>query len=155
MLPVLPSFFYSSNYKVMTPAELKNRNFENEFIFSTSRSSGPGGQNVNKVSSKVELRINLILSANFSEEEKEMIFNKLKNKINKDNEIILVAQSERNQLMNKIVVTEKFYDLVSKALTVQKIRRSTRPTLVSKLKRLDNKRNRGLIKRLRKDSGES
>lgn len=155
MLPVLPSFFYSSNYKVMTPAELKNRNFENEFIFSTSRSSGPGGQNVNKVSSKVELRINLILSANFSEEEKEMIFNKLKNKINKDNEIILVAQSERNQLMNKIVVTEKFYDLVSKALTVQKIRRSTRPTLVSKLKRLDNKRNRGLIKKLRKNSGES
>jgi ribosome-associated protein len=139
----------------MTPAELKNRNFENEFIFSTSRSSGPGGQNVNKVSSKVELRINLILSANFSEEEKEMIFNKLKNKINKDNEIILVAQSERNQLMNKIVVTEKFYDLVSKALTVQKIRRSTRPTLVSKLKRLDNKRNRGLIKKLRKNSGES
>jgi len=155
VLPVLPSFFYSSNYKVMTPAELKNRNFENEFIFSTSRSSGPGGQNVNKVSSKVELRINLILSANFSEEEKEMIFNKLKNKINKDNEIILVAQSERNQLMNKIVVTEKFYDLVSKALTVQKIRRSTRPTLVSKLKRLDNKRNRGLIKKLRKNSGES
>ena len=155
MLPVLPSFFYSSNYKVMTPAELKIRNFENEFIFSTSRSSGPGGQNVNKVSSKVELRINLILSANFSEEEKEMIFNKLKNKINKDNEIILVAQSERNQLMNKIVVTEKFYDLVSKALTVQKIRRSTRPTLVSKLKRLDNKRNRGLIKKLRKNSGES
>ena len=155
MLPVLPSFFYSSNYKVMTPAELKNRNFENEFIFSTSRSSGPGGQNVNKVSSKVELRINLILSANFSEEEKEMIFNKLKNKINKDYEIILVAQSERNQLMNKIVVTEKFYDLVSKALTVQKIRRSTRPTLVSKLKRLDNKRNRGLIKKLRKNSGES
>jgi len=155
VLPVLPSFFYSSNYKVMTPAELKNRNFENEFIFSTSRSSGPGGQNVNKVSSKVELRIILILSANFSEEEKEMIFNKLKNKINKDNEIILVAQSERNQLMNKIVVTEKFYDLVSKALTVQKIRRSTRPTLVSKLKRLDNKRNRGLIKKLRKNSGES
>ena len=155
MLPVLPSFFYSSNYQVMTPAELKSRNFESEFIFSTSRSSGPGGQNVNKVSSKVELRINLILSANFSEEEKEMIFNKLKNKINKDNEIILVAQSERNQLMNKIVVTEKFYDLVSKALTVQKIRRSTRPTLVSKLKRLDNKRNRGLIKKLRKNSGES
>ena len=84
-----------------------------------------------------------------------MILNKLKNKINKDYEIILVAQSERNQLLNKIVVTEKFYDLVSKALTVQKIRRSTRPTLVSKLKRLDNKRNRGLIKRLRKDSGES
>jgi len=139
----------------MTPAELKSRNFESEFIFSTSRSSGPGGQNVNKVSSKVELRINLILSANFSEEEKEMNLNKLKNKINKDYEIILVAQSERNQLMNKIVVTEKFYDLVSKALTVQKIRRSTRPTLVSKLKRLDNKRNRGLIKKLRKDSGES
>lgn len=136
----------------MNTEEIKSRNLDNEFIFSTSRSSGPGGQNVNKVSTKVELRFNLLLTFSFSEKEKELIFSKLKNKINKESEIILVSQSERTQLMNKIVVTEKFYDLVSKALIIQKKRRSTGPTFSSKLKRLDNKRNRGIIKKLRKDT---
>jgi ribosome-associated protein len=139
----------------MNPEELKNRNFENEFIYSTSRSSGPGGQNVNKVSTKVELRFNLLLTSILTEQEKEIILIKLKNKINKESEIILVSQSERTQLMNKISVTEKFYNLVSKALTKQKKRRSTLPTLSSKIKRLESKRSRGNIKKLRKDSGES
>lgn len=139
----------------MTPEELKNRSLENEFIFSTSRSSGPGGQNVNKVSTKVELRFNLNLSTNFFEEEKELIFNKLRNKINKEGEIILVSQSERTQLMNKNAVIEKFFDLVSKALTVPLKRRSTRPTLTSKLKRLESKRNRSELKKQRKQTGES
>ena len=127
---------------------------EGEFIFSTSRSGGPGGQNVNKVSTKVELRFNLRLTSAFTEKEKELIFTRLKNKINKESEIILVSQSERTQLMNKEVVIDKFYDLVSKALTIQKKRRSTRPTLSSKIKRLEGKRSRGKIKKLRKDSGE-
>jgi ribosome-associated protein len=139
----------------MTPEELKNRSLENEFIFSTSRSSGPGGQNVNKVSTKVELRFNMNLSTNFFEEEKELIFNKLRNKINKEGEIILVSQSERTQLMNKNAVIEKFFDLISKALTVPLKRRSTRPTLTSKLKRLESKRNRSELKKQRKQSGES
>ena len=139
----------------MTPEELKNRSLENEFIFSTSRSSGPGGQNVNKVSTKVELRFNLNLSTNFFEEEKQLIFNKLRNKINKEGEIILVSQSERTQLMNKNAVIEKFFDLVSKALTVPLKRRSTRPTLTSKLKRLESKRNRSELKKQRKQTGET
>ena len=139
----------------MNPEELKNRKFENEFIYSTSRSSGPGGQNVNKVSTKVELRFNLVSTSILTEEEKEIILIKLKNKINKESEIILVSQSERTQLMNKISVTEKFYDLVSKALTKQKKRRSTIPTLSSKIKRLEGKRSRGNIKKLRKDTGEA
>jgi len=127
---------------------------EGEFIFSTSRSGGPGGQNVNKVSTKVELRFNLRLTSAFTEKEKELIFTRLKNKINKESEIIFVSQSERTQLMNKEVVTDKFYDIVSKALTIQKKRRSTRPTLSSKIKRLEGKRSRGKTKKLRKDSGE-
>jgi ribosome-associated protein len=139
----------------MTPEELKTRHFENEFVYATSRSGGPGGQNVNKVSTKVELRLNLVLSSGFSDNEKELIFRKLKNKINKEGEIILVSQSERTQLMNKLLVTEKFYDLVAKAITIPLKRKSTRPTLTSKLKRLDLKKNRGIIKKLRKQTGDS
>jgi ribosome-associated protein len=139
----------------MNPEELKNRNFESEFVYATSRSSGPGGQNVNKVSTKVELRFNLDLTNSFTTEEKARLFLKLKNKINKESEIILVSQSERTQLMNKVTVTEKFYDLISKALTLQKKRKSTRPTLSSRIKRLEGKRSRGNIKKLRKDSGET
>jgi ribosome-associated protein len=139
----------------MNPEELKRRNFENEFIFLTSRSSGPGGQNVNKVNTKVELRFNLLLTSSFTENEKELILDKLKNKINKESELIVVSQSERTQLMNKAKATEKFYDLVSKVLTMPKKRTSTGPTFSSKIKRLEGKRIRGIIKKMRKDSGES
>ena len=137
----------------MNAEELQSRNFEKEFVFSTSRSSGPGGQNVNKVSTKVELRFNLVFTESFTEEEKELLFRKLKNKITKDGEIVLVSQSERTQLMNKIVVIEKFYDTVSQSLTIQKKRRATRPTLSSKIKRLEKKRSRGDIKKMRRGTG--
>lgn len=139
----------------MTTEELKQRNPENEFIFSTSRSSGPGGQNVNKVSTKVELRFNIKESLLFTDEEKELIFDKLKNKITRAGEIVLVSQSERTQLMNKIVVAGKFFDIISRALTKQKKRTSTRPTFTSKIKRLESKRTRGQIKKLRKPDRDS
>jgi len=139
----------------MNPDELKLRNLEKEFIFATSRSSGPGGQNVNKVNTKVELRFNLLLTSGFSQTEKERIFEKLKNKINNEGELVLFSQSERTQLMNKIIVTERFYEIVSKALTIPIKRRSTRPTISSKLKRLEKKKERGYLKKLRKDTGES
>ena len=139
----------------MSPDELKKRNIETELLYSASRSSGPGGQNVNKVSSKVELRFSLLVTSLFSEAEKELISKKLKTKINNDGELILVSQTERTQLMNKKVVTEKFYELLSKALTLPKKRNPTRPTLSSKIKRLEGKRNRGIVKKLRKDSGGS
>ncbi len=139
----------------MIPEELKIRNFENEFVFSTSRSSGPGGQNINKVNTKVELRFSVTNSLLLSDDEKELICQKLKNKINKDDELILSAQSERTQMMNKTIVIEKFYIIVSKALTIPARRRSTRPTLASRVKRLENKKKHGFIKKLRNQSEQS
>ena len=134
---------------------LRKRDLEKEFIFSASRSGGPGGQNVNKVSSKIELRFNILLTTAFSEDEKLLIFRKLKNKINKEGEFIVVSQVERSQLLNKEVVVDKFYDLISKALTIPKKRKPTKPSKASKQKRLEEKKNRGYIKKLRGSSEES
>lgn len=139
----------------MNPEELKYRNLESEFVFSTSRSGGPGGQNVNKVSTKVELRFSLISTSLFSEEEKDLLHKKLRKKINKEGELLLVSQSERTQIMNKKVVTERFYGLVSRALTIPPKRRATKPTLASKVKRLEGKKIRSQVKVSRKKYGES
>jgi ribosome-associated protein len=84
-----------------------------------------------------------------------LIFRKLKNKINKEGEFIIVSQVERSQLLNKEVAVYKFYDLVSRALTVPLKRRSTKPTKASKVKRLEGKKIRGYIKKLRKPTDES
>jgi ribosome-associated protein len=139
----------------MTPEDIIRRNIETEFTFSASRSSGPGGQNVNKVSSKVELRFNILLTNLFSEEEKELISQKLKNKISSEGEIILVSQSERTQVMNKKAVTEKFYRLISAALTIQKLRRATKPSNSSKLRRLNEKKVHSIIKKYRRSPGRT
>ena len=134
----------------MQPEELRNRNFKRELIYSASRSSGPGGQNVNKVSTKVELRFCIQKTTLFTGYEKEIIYKKLKRKINRDMELVLVAQQGRTQLQNKIIVTEKFYELVAKALTLPERRKPTRPSLSSKIKRLDDKKLRSIVKKLRK-----
>ena len=131
--------------------KLRDRNFQDEFVFQASRSSGPGGQNVNKVSSKVELRFNITNSALLSDDEKIIIGEKLINKINKSGELVLIAQTDRSQLKNKEKVIEKFYMLLEKALTPQKKRHKTKPTKASIEKRLVSKKVKSLIKSARKD----
>lgn len=137
----------------MNAEELKKRNPEKEIIYSSSRSGGPGGQNVNKVSTKVELRFNLLQTSIFSGEEKAILFDRLKNKITATGDLVLTSQSERTQIGNKEAVTEKFYNLISRALTPTKKRTATRPTFTSKLKRLDEKKKRGTIKKMRRETG--
>ena len=90
----------------MKPEDLKIRNFDDEFVFSASRSSGPGGQNINKVNTRIELRFSLRKTILLSDWEKELIAARLANRINNEGELILSAQSERTQLMNKRAVTK-------------------------------------------------
>jgi ribosome-associated protein len=131
--------------------DIRDRNFQDEFVFQASRSGGPGGQNVNKVSSKVELRFYIANSALLNEEEKTIIAEKLINKINNLGELILVSQTERSQLQNKEKVIEKFYLLINKVLTPRKKRLNTKPTKASVEKRLVSKRVQAKIKANRKD----
>ena len=133
--------------------DLMRRGFEGELCYSTSRSSGPGGQNVNKVNTKVELRFDVKHSSLLTDQEKDLIFSKLMNRITNEGELVLASQSERTQLMNKKAVTEKFYEIISKALTIQKKRRPTGATLASKLRRLERKKIRGFIKKNRSNKG--
>lgn len=117
-----------------------NRDFSKEFKFTASRSGGPGGQNVNKVSSKIELRFNINESTILTAEEKDIIIAKLATRINNEGELVIVSQSERSQLANKEKAIEKFYNLVSKALKPVKKRKLTKPTKASQVKRLDSKK---------------
>ena len=119
---------------------IRERKFENEFILSASRSSGPGGQNVNKVSTKIELRFNVSGSSLLADEEKEIISQKLRARINNEGELIIVSQSERSQLKNKELAIERFYSLVEKALRPVQIRKPTKPSYASKLRRLEHKK---------------
>ena len=130
---------------------IKDRNLEDEFTFKTSRSSGKGGQNVNKVSTKVELYFNIKNSAILTEEEKLTISNKIKSKIDKNGVLRIVSQSERSQMMNKKKVINKFYEIITKALKKKRARKKTKPTEVSKEKRLSSKKTVSEKKRLRNE----
>jgi ribosome-associated protein len=130
--------------------EEQKKQLETEMVLSATRSSGPGGQNVNKVNTQVELRFSVKNSNLFSDVEKDRIFLKLKNKINSEGELILTSQTARTQLDNKENVIEKFYELIEKALTIQKKRLKSRPTAASRLKRLESKKSQALKKLFRK-----
>ena len=110
-----------------------------EMEFITSRSSGPGGQNVNKVNSKVELRFSVFESEILTKKEKETIFLKLYHHINNLGILSVTAQTERSQVQNKEIAIQKFYQWIEIALTPVKPRKKTRPTRASKEKRLEEK----------------
>jgi len=131
---------------------LPGRNFEKELIYTATRSSGPGGQNVNKVSTRIELRFDVQASHLLNEEEKGIIMNKLGNRISKGGILIIVCQAGRSQYDNKTNAEERFYKLIEKALKPEKKRAKTKPTLSSKIKRLESKQIRSKKKAQRKSS---
>ena len=125
-------------------------NLISEVSFSASRGGGPGGQNVNKVSTKMELRFPVNDSETLTETQKQRLLSKLKNRITISGELVLTSSAERTQWRNREKVTQKFFELIEKALTPPKKRIKTRPTKASKLKRLENKKKQGQKKQLRK-----
>ena len=127
-----------------------NRDLSSEFVFKTSRSSGAGGQNVNKVNTKVELRFSIANSLILSEEEKSILIEKLASKITSDGELIITSQVERTQLGNKHKCEQKFYSLISKALTPRKKRKPTKPSFSSIVKRIEGKRMHSVKKEMRR-----
>lgn len=133
----------------MTETNVNIPDLSAELQFITSRSSGPGGQNVNKVNSKVELRFDIRNSILLSDEQKEMLQSKLASKISSEGIFSVVSQIDRSQLINKEDAIRKFYLFISKALKPVKYRKSTRPTKGSIERRLTGKRIKSDIKQNR------
>lgn len=125
---------------------------ERELVFKAVRSSGAGGQNVNKVSSKVILSWDCQQSEGVNQDEKELLLLKLKNRLTKEGVLILDADSTRSQIKNKEIVIDRFFNLLSEALKVEKERKPTKiPRRVIK-KRKEDKIKLSLKKTLRKRS---
>lgn len=116
------------------------KNFAHELSYKTSRSSGSGGQNVNKVETSVTVLWKVEDSAVFTESEKERILFKLKNKINAEGILQTTVSESRTQLQNKKIATEKIQELVNKSLIVPKKRIATKPSKAKVEKRLESKK---------------
>lgn len=121
-----------------------------ELTFNASKSSGPGGQHVNKVNTKVTLRFDVINSSLLNENQKATILKKLTSKITNEGIFILFDQSTRSQIKNKEAVVQKLDRLLTKAFTKRKTRKSTKPTKSAIRKRLDNKKKQSEKKKLRR-----
>lgn len=124
---------------------------EDEVLIEYTRSSGPGGQNVNKVATKAQLRWRVGASRVFTEEQKERIRKKLATLLNKNDEIVLQGDTTRSQAQNRDLVLQKLNERVAGALFVPKKRRPTKPTRSSREKRLESKKKASVIKKSRKN----
>lgn len=120
-----------------------------ELKFKAVRSSGAGGQHVNKVSSKIELTFDLQNSESFSEEEKELLIQKLKSKLTKENILMLQCDESRSQHKNKEIAIDRFLKIITNGLKIQKPRKATKPSKSSIQKRLDKKKKQAFKKALR------
>ncbi len=123
-----------------------------ELKFKAVRSGGAGGQHVNKVSSKIELTFDLENSESLSEEEKALLVQKLKSKLTKENVLLLQCDESRSQHKNKEIAIDRFLNIISGGLKVQKPRKETKPSKSSILKRLEKKKKTALKKVLRNKS---
>ena len=114
-----------------------------ELQFQTSRSSGPGGQNVNKVESRVELRFHLLDSQVLTEAQKALILEKVANQLTAEGLLLITAQDDRSQLRNKEIALARFHELLQKSLRRPKPRKATKPSKGAVRKRLEGKKIQG------------
>jgi ribosome-associated protein len=127
---------------------------QKETFYKTSRSGGKGGQNVNKVSSKVELLFSINDSALFTEDEKQLLTEKLQARFNKDGYVQVICDEERSQYLNKEKALERLVVLLSRSLQKQKIRKATKPGKKAKAERLESKKMQSAKKESRKKNFE-
>jgi ribosome-associated protein len=135
--------------KVDQNLEIEESEIQLEFV----RASGPGGQNVNKVATAVQLRFDVTGSPSLSENVKERLVRLAGSRITSDGVLILEGREHRTQEQNKEAVIERLLSLIRKAAEQPRVRKPTRPSAASKTRRLEAKRRRSEIKR-RRQSGD-
>ncbi|QNM84719.1 aminoacyl-tRNA hydrolase [Polaribacter pectinis] len=129
---------------------MNSENIIKELNFKAIRSSGAGGQHVNKTSSKIELTFDLENSESLNDNEKEILKNKLSSKLTKDNSLILFCEETRSQHRNKEIAIKRFLELIKTNLIRPKKRRKTKPSKASVKKGIENNKRTSLKKILRK-----
>ncbi len=131
--------------RVNAQIELDEREIQEDFV----RASGPGGQNVNKVSTAVQLRFDVARSASLPDPVRERLMKLAGRRLTLDGVLIIEAERYRSQRRNRDDALERLLELIREACEVDKPRRPTRPTLASKKRRLEGKQRRGETKKLR------
>jgi len=121
-----------------------------ELVFHAARSGGPGGQHVNKVESKVSLRYDVRRSRSLTEDQRLMLLDKLAGRLTREGELVLHSSRHREQRRNAEAARERMLEIIREALLPRVPRRETRPGRAAKERRLETKRTRSAVKRLRK-----
>lgn len=129
---------------------MNTQNLLKELKFKATRSSGAGGQHVNKVSSKIELSFDILASKELSEKQKELLYKNLVTRLSKEKILLLTSDENRSQHRNKEIAIKRFLALLKKGLTKPKVRKATKPSKASIRRKAENKRKQAFKKIMRK-----